>query len=460
MEKIRRRCGRRRRRPEWEPPRRRECLRGGRKRGWGGIGSIRGVVVEIALNIDDGGALVAAAGGQIAQGADEIREAAGGGALGDHVAHKGSLGVLLADLLGDGLLQRLAAEVGKVLVGQILQLQLVGGALQTGGVAGGHHGVGQLPDLACGVFEGAVAVDHGLDVLAGALRERGTQRLGHGHGVAGEELYPLLVRLVGAKEAVLGVIAAAVYGGGEQVIQTQHAFGTGGTQLGLGAPAGVDVAAEDGVGIVQNGLHTVGEDDLRLSAGGFDEALIIVHIINAGEGVDHGTEVAAELRQRQNVTIGVYAGLVQLLHADQMIAHLVGGQAEKQNHLFGTGGDAGEQQGEAVAAEDGEGNAHGLAAGLGLDIGSDLLHGGVVALAAGYHGLGDGHDVPVTGLDALLGQGIGHGVGGDGDHVVALAEDGRTHATHYGTKGSAHVIDLLFGGVFFQARGSIPYLAT
>ena len=110
--------------------------------------------------------------------------------------------------------------------------------------------------------------------------------------------------------------------------------------MALGAPAGVDVAAEDGVGIVQNGLHTVGEDDLRLSAGGFDEALIIVHIINAGEGMDHGAEVAAELRQRQHVTIGVYAGLVQLLHADQMIAHLVGGQAEKQNHLFGTGGDA------------------------------------------------------------------------------------------------------------------------
>ena len=48
--------------------------------------SVVGVVVEIALNVDDGGTLVAGAGGQVAQGADQVRQAAGGSALGDHVA--------------------------------------------------------------------------------------------------------------------------------------------------------------------------------------------------------------------------------------------------------------------------------------------------------------------------------------------------------------------------------------
>ena len=40
--------------------------------------SVVGVVVEIALNVDDGGTLVAGAGGQVAQGTDQIRQAAGG----------------------------------------------------------------------------------------------------------------------------------------------------------------------------------------------------------------------------------------------------------------------------------------------------------------------------------------------------------------------------------------------
>ena len=140
-----------------------------------------------------------------------------------------------------------------------------------------------------------------------------------------------------------------------------------------------------------------------------------------------------------------------------MVAHLIGGQAEKQNDLFRAGGDARQQQGEAVAAEDGEGDAHGLAAGLGLHVGSDLLNGGIVALAAGHNGLGDGDHVLIPGGDALLGQGVYDGVGGDGYNIIALTEDGGAHAAHYGTDGSAHNITLLFREKIFQTWCSIPY---
>ena len=50
-------------------------------------GSLSGVVVEITLDIDDGGTLIAGTGGQIAQRTDEIGQAAGRGALGGHLAH-------------------------------------------------------------------------------------------------------------------------------------------------------------------------------------------------------------------------------------------------------------------------------------------------------------------------------------------------------------------------------------
>ena len=46
------------------------------------------IVVEIALDEDDGGALVARAGGQVAQRADQIGQAAGSGTLGHHLANQ------------------------------------------------------------------------------------------------------------------------------------------------------------------------------------------------------------------------------------------------------------------------------------------------------------------------------------------------------------------------------------
>jgi hypothetical protein len=45
-----------------------------------------GIVIEVSLNVDDGRALIAAAGGQIRQRADQIGQTARGGALRDHRA--------------------------------------------------------------------------------------------------------------------------------------------------------------------------------------------------------------------------------------------------------------------------------------------------------------------------------------------------------------------------------------
>jgi len=152
----------------------------------------------------------------------------------------------------------------------------------------------------------------------------------------------------------------------------------------------------------------------------------------------HLTESRAELLQRQHIVPRVDAGLVQLVQTHQMVAHLVGGIAQQQHDLLGAHGDAPQQQGEAVAAEDGECHAHGLAAGPGAHVLSDLLTGGVVALAAGHHGLGHGHHVAVTGGDVVFSQRIQHGADGDVHHAVALAEDGGAHAPDHGTQSSAH----------------------
>ena len=154
--------------------------------------------------------------------------------------------------------------------------------------------------------------------------------------------------------------------------------------------------------------------------------------------MDDLAEGIPELLKGQHIVPRVDAGLVQLIHGYQMVAHLVGGIAEHQHDLLHAGGDTPQQQGEAVAAEDGEDDAHGLTAGLGGHVGGDLLHRSVVALATGHHGLGDRHDIAVAGGNAVFLQCVQNGVGGDLHHVVSLAEDGGAHAPYHGTQCSAH----------------------
>ena len=200
----------------------------------------------------------------------------------------------------------------------------------------------------------------------------------------------------------------------------------------------MDVAGDHRVGVGQDSGDAVGEHDLRLGTGLFDDGLVIGHIVHAGEGMHHLTESRTELLQRQHIVPRVDAGLVQLVQTHQMVAHLVGGIAQQQHDLLRAHGDATQQQGEAVAAEDGECHAYGLAAGLGLHVRGDLLAGGVVALAAGHHGLGHGHHVAVAGSDVVFTKCVQNRADGDVHHAVALAEDGGAHAPDHGTQSSAH----------------------
>ena len=50
------------------------------------IYSVLAVVVKIALNKNNGGALVAGAGGKVAQGTDQVGQLSGSGTLGCHIA--------------------------------------------------------------------------------------------------------------------------------------------------------------------------------------------------------------------------------------------------------------------------------------------------------------------------------------------------------------------------------------
>ena len=68
--------------------------------------------------------------------------------------------------------------------------------------------------------------------------------------VAREQLYAVITGLVGTKDAVLVVVAAAVYGRGKYLIQRYHLGSTGIFQRAAGVAAGVYVGRDNVFGVV------------------------------------------------------------------------------------------------------------------------------------------------------------------------------------------------------------------
>ena len=266
---------------------------------------------------------------------------------------------------------------------------------------------------------------------------------------AREELDLVLGGLVGAQQPVLLVAARAIHGRGQDVVQPQHHPGTCGLENPLGARAGMDVAGQHRIGVGEDGLCLIGEDDLGLRAALADEVAVILHVIHAGELMLVLAEQLAVLLERQHVGIGVDALFVDLVQADQLVAHLVGGIGEHQHHLLAALGDAAQADGKSIARQYGEDDAHRAAAQLFPDVLRDVVHGGVVALRAGDDGLGDGDDVAIAKRKTLGLRGLQHAVGDDGGQVVPLADDGAADAAGH----RAH-------SAFIVAHGrSFPFLS-
>jgi len=137
-----------------------------------------------------------------------------------------------------------------------------------------------------------------------------------------------------------------------------------------------------------------------------------------------------------------------------VVAHLVGGVAQHQDDLPSPLGNAPQAHGKAVAAEDGEDDAHGATAQLGLYVGGDVIGGCIVALGPGHDGLGHGHHVPVTDGEAVLRLrgSFQDGLGDNLHQIVAAADDGSPDTPGDSTDHTAHKklhsAAVLHGGLF------------
>ena len=215
----------------------------------------------------------------------------------------------------------------------------------------------------------------------------------------------------------------------------------GGEEAALRARAGMDIAGDDVLRVVEDRARVVREHELDLGAAGADQIAVELDVVHAGERVLFITEQLAVLLKRQHVAHGIDALLVQQILVEEMVAHLVGGVAELQHDLLRAHRDAAQADREAVAAQDREHDADGAAAELGADVRRDVLHGGVVALRAGHDGLGHGDHVAVAHGKAeavLRRRGLQHAVDHDLSQIVALADDRRADASGNSTYHSIH----------------------
>ena len=87
----------------------------------------------------------------------------------------------------------------------------------------------------------------------------------------------------------------------------------------------MNVAGENAVGVIEDSLCLISENNLNLGARFTDEVAVIFDIVNAGKLMNVFAEKLAVTFKRENVGIGVYARLVKLVEAYKLVSNLVGG---------------------------------------------------------------------------------------------------------------------------------------
>ncbi len=149
-----------------------------------------------------------------------------------------------------------------------------------------------------------------------------------------EEFDLVLGGLVGAEQTVPLVAAAAVHGFGENVVQPEHCFRAVFEKDALGALSGVNVAVDDGLGVEQDRLGLVRENDLDLRAAFTDQLLVVRDVVDAGERVPVLAEKTPVVLECQNVAVRVDARLVYFVKTYELVSDLVRRVAKHQNDLF------------------------------------------------------------------------------------------------------------------------------
>ena len=284
----------------------------------------------------------------------------------------------MPDAFGYGVPQLFTAQRGEIVVGEIFDFQFVGCSFQTVGESGGYDGVRQFPDFSLGILEGSVSVDHHFHMLACGVQDALLNVEHKVLAVPRKEFYAVLAGFVGAEQTIGLVVSAPVHGRGEDVVETEDHPGTCIAEKPLAALAGVDVAGDDGVGVVEYGERPVGKDHLDFSSALAYELHVIVYVIDAGKLVKVHAEQFAVALETEYVGIGIDSYSVDLVKAYEGISYFVRRIGKHENYFPASFRYASQADRETVAAEDGENDTYDTAACFLAHVFGDRIHGCII----------------------------------------------------------------------------------
>ncbi len=216
-----------------------------------------------------------------------------------------------------------------------------------------------------------------------------------------EQLDRVLRGLVGTKQAILLIAAAAVHRACQNIIHAHDTLCTCCQQQPLGACSRMNIAVKHILRKSQNTAAVIGKDDLCFRSRFSDHVAVIGHIIHSRKGMFILSEKFSVLLQRQHVAVGVDPRRVQLIEGDQFVTHFIAGITEHQHYLLRTLRNTAQADCKTVPGQNREDNADGLSTQLLLHILRDRLYGSIIALRPCHHGLGHRDHVPVANGKAL-----------------------------------------------------------
>ena len=184
----------------------------------------------------------------------------------------------------------------------------------------------------------------------------------------------------------------------------------------------------------------VGENDLDIIAKG----LVVFNVIDACETVNGFAEGGAEIRLFK-AGIGENALFVHQIGVKEQVADLVGGEGELNVKLFAGSRKCLKNSCKAVAAENGENDAHIFAAESCFGVCGDLVDVGVVGLSAGNDCLGNSYDIALFNGKSFIIGGLEKIFGNETDKIISGAEDGHNDTSCCNT-GVTHCVFPTFHG--------------
>ena len=290
-----------------------------------------GVVIEITLNKDNGGAFIAGTGSKVAKGTDKVGKLAGSGSFGSHVADK--VGIFCFDAFGNCFFKLFAGKIAEFVICKIFEFEFVGSTNETFGMERRNYRVCKFPDFALRIFECAVAVNHNFNVFAGCFKNAFLDVFNKILAVAGEEFYGCFGCFVGTEKAVFFVVTAGNRSG-KDIVKTENDFCACFFEEAFGSCAGVDIAGKNAIGIFNDCFGLVCEDDFNFCAFFFNKAAVIINIVNTGEGVFVFAEEFAVFFEGEDVNIRINACFVEFVEAYEFVTDFIGRVGEHKHDFL------------------------------------------------------------------------------------------------------------------------------